>query len=451
MLFFCPGDRSICGPRQGKKTISPVGGFSENLSIGQDRRVDGKKEMQNRVSKRAWVARFSLSGNENGFVLVCGLLVLLVLVILSILGMLTTTTELRMATNDRSAKEVFYIAEGGIEDARSRLQASVSAFPIYDNFPSNASWRAFIGTETRAAAQGFQGGNGNHARYDPLNSSVDYVVTITHKLDPSGNILKWGDSNGDGAQEENTSVGENIYVIASTGRTPSGAEKTIRIEAVRFPSILAPAALYTKSPTNIQGNSTSVLGIDQCGGADVPGVLTQATVSQTGHPTITGSPPILENSGLGLDISTMVRQFSQNPQYAYNLSSATLTNMVWGTPVPGATPQSASICSQRNVVYFNTSSTYVKLAGGTSGCGILLVDGDLNINGGFHWYGIILVTGSVVFSGGGEKNVTGGIMAGGTVSADAVGGDASIVYCSQAGNQTHYLPLLTLRWVELFS
>jgi hypothetical protein len=80
-----------------------------------------------------------------------------------------------------------------------------------------------------------------------------------------------------------------------------------------------------------------------------------------------------------------------------------------------------------------------------------LVDGDLNVNGGFQWYGIILVTGSVVFSGGGEKNVTGGILAGGTVSADVVGGDASIVYCSQAGNQPNDLPLITLRWVELFS
>jgi len=403
------------------------------------------------VSKRARVPAFSLSGDETGFVLVYGLLVLLVLVILSISGMLSTTTELRMATNDRSAKNVFYIAEGGIEDARSRLQASASAFPIDDNQPSNANWKAFIGTETRAADKGFQAANGNHTRHDPLNTSVDYVVTITHKLDPSGNILKWGDTNGDGAQEENTSVGENIYVITSEGRTPSGAEKSIRVEAVRFPSILAPAALYTKAPTNILGNSTSILGIDQCGGADVPGVLTQATVSQIGHPTITGSPPIVENSGLGLDISTMVGQFSQNPYYRYNVNSGTLTNMVWGTPVPGATPQTASSCSQQNTVYFNTSSTYVKLAGGTSGCGILLVDGDLNINGGFHWYGIILVTGSVIFSGGGEKNVTGGILAGGMVSADAVGGDASIVYCSQAGIQTNYLPLLTLRWAELFS
>jgi hypothetical protein len=253
---------------------------------------------------------------------------------------------------------------------------------------------------------------------------MDYVVSITHKLDSSGNILKWGDINGDGAEEENTTVGEDIYVITSEGRTPQGAEKSVKIEAVRVPTLAAPAALYTKATTNIQGNSTYVQGLDQCGTNDVPGVLTKAK---------------------------MISQFSTNAKYSYNVNSATLTGMNWGSPTPGATPQNASSCSQHNVVYFNTSATYVKLAGQTSGCGILLVDGDLNVNGGFHWYGIILVTGSVVFSGGGEKNVTGGILAGGTVSADVVGGDASIVYCSQAGNQTNYLPLITLRWVELFS
>jgi hypothetical protein len=284
-----------------------------------------------------------------------------------------------------------------------------------------------------------------------LNSSIDYVVTITHKLDSSGNILRWGDTNGDGAPEENTSIGENIYVITSEGRSPSGAEKAVKIDAVKVPSITVPSALYTEANTIIQGNSTYITGMDQCSGADVPGVLTRATVSQNGHPQIYGDPPISGGSTLNMGISTLVSQLGSNAKYSYAVNSATLTGMNWGSPVAGATPQNASSCNQRNVVYFETSSTYVKLAGGSSGCGILLVNGDPNINGGFHWYGAIIVTGSVVFSGGGEKNVTGGILAGGSVSADMVGGDASIVYCSQALNQTNYLPLITLRWLELFS
>ncbi len=79
------------------------------------------------------------------------------------------------------------------------------------------------------------------------------------------------------------------------------------------------------------------------------------------------------------------------------------------------------------------------------------MEGDLALHGGFQWYGPILVTGSITFTGGGGKNLTGAVLAGGTVSADLVGGDANIVYCSQAvKDQTDYLPLVTLRWVELF-
>jgi Tfp pilus assembly protein PilX len=389
--------------------------------------------------------------NEKGAVLVTGLLVLLVLTILGMVAMMTTGMELRIARNDRSAKQVFYIAEAGLEDARSRMQTAVSPSPINDSSPTSTSWTAFVGTATRAAAKGYQSSNPNHALYTPLNSSMDYVVTITHKSDSSGNILRWGDINGDGALEENTSVGENIYVITSEGHTPSGAEKPVKIEAVRVPSISAPAALYTEANTIIQGNSTYITGMDQCSGPDVPGVLTRATVSQNGKPTIEGSPAIVQNSPLNLDISNLVKELGPNAKYSYPVNSATLTGMNWGSPVAGPTPQNASSCSERNMVYFETSSTYVKLAGQSSGCGILLVNGDLDINGGFHWYGIIIVTGSVIFSGGGEKNVTGGILAGGSVSADTLGGDASIVYCSQAGNQTNYLPLITLRWVELFS
>jgi hypothetical protein len=193
--------------------------------------------------------------------------------------------------------------------------------------------------------------------------------------------------------------------------------------------------------------------MDHCGSSSLPGIVTTNTLNRNGNPTITGSPQaIVEHSTQNIDVQAIIDQFGNKINYSYNLDSAILTGMNWGTPIPGATQQDASSCSSRNVVYFNTNSTYVKLRGGTNGCGILIVDGDLAVNGGFQWYGAILVTGSVSFTGGGGKNVTGAMLAGGTVSADLVGGDASIIYCSQAmWNQTEYLSLVTLRWAELFS
>jgi hypothetical protein len=62
-----------------------------------------------------------------------------------------------------------------------------------------------------------------------------------------------------------------------------------------------------------------------------------------------------------------------------------------------------------------------------------------------------VVTGSITFTGGGEKNVTGAMLAGGTAAVDIVGGNANIIYCSTAiSQQTDNMPMITLRWAEIF-
>jgi hypothetical protein len=77
---------------------------------------------------------------------------------------------------------------------------------------------------------------------------------------------------------------------------------------------------------------------------------------------------------------------------------------------------------------------------------VLLVEGDLEIDGDFSWYGAILVTGSLHLTGGGVKQVTGGIVVAGAATLDA-GAETSLVYCSEAIAQpTHSLPLRILTW-----
>jgi Tfp pilus assembly protein PilX len=407
------------------------------------------------MNKVLFLSRKFHAGNEKGAVLIVGLLVILVLTILSMAAMMSTGTELRIASNDRSAKQAFYVAEAGLEDARSRLQTSATASPIYDNQATNPNWTAFIGTEARSQAKGYENDNANYVRYDQLNSTnMDYVVTIRHKVDASNNILKLGDSNNDGILEENTTNGPNIFVITSEGHTSTGGIKPVRIEAAPMPPATAPAALYTKRLTTIQGTSTSVQGLDHCGNSHVTGVVTKETVTENGHPTINGSPlRTEEHSTTNIDVQHMIDEFKGPPRVTetYNVNSATYTGMHWGNPDPGADQQCASSCTDRHIVHFNTNNTYIKLAGGSSGCGMLLVEGDLQVEGGFQWYGLILVTGSITFTGGGGKNVTGAILSAGDAAIDMVGGDANIIYCSKAiKDQTEEMPLVTLRWVELF-
>lgn len=318
-------------------------------------------------------------GDQRGTALIASLLVIVLLVILSLAAMMSTGTELKLSANDRSAKQVFYMAESGTEDARSRLQVGASLSPINDTQPTSPNWTSFIGTAAMAAQAGYVNGNSNQTLYNQLNPSLGYVVTVKHKLDSHGNVLLWGDSNYDGVPEENTTIGQNIYVIKSQGYTSDGASKTVQIEASKVPSIPAPAALYTKDQTTIMGTSTFIMGMDHCGTSNVPGIITTATVNENGHPTITGSPsPIIQNSPLNIDVQGEVNYLKPSANYPYNVQSATLTGMNWGSPTSGATQQDATSCSSQNVVYFNTNSTYVKLAGGSQGCGVLLVQGSFD-------------------------------------------------------------------------
>ncbi len=416
------------------------------------------------MNKALLLRRIFQAGNERGAVLVVGLLIVLVLTILSMAAMMSTGTELKIAANDLSAKEAFYLAEAGVEEGRARLQVTSPLLPsfILDNQPAIANWTAFIGTVEKSQQNGYTGSI-NQVQYNQLNPpNLNYVVTITHKVgrnpcNPSGTtnyILKWGDKdcagNPDGILEENITTGNNIYVITSEGYTSTGATKSVRIECARVPPITAPAALYTKAQTTLHGASTTINGNDGCGTSNKPGIITMASVNQ-GAAQVSGSPPISVDPSINIDVQYMVNQFKGEANYSYNVASDNRSGMNWGTPT-GATGNPSS-CGVKNIVHFNTNSTYVKLTGQSSGCGILLVEGNLEVQGGFQWYGVILVTGSVTFKGGGEgvKNVTGAILAGGEVSADVIGGGADIIYCSSAiDDQTNNYPLVTLRWVELF-
>jgi len=361
--------------------------------------------------------------------------------------------EPRFASKSRWHKEIYHRAEAGLRDAKSRLQTGANGVSIHDRNPSNPKWMAFIGEAGQAIAKGYQSHNSNHSRYDRLDSTLDYVATVRHKLDESGKVLKWGDMNNDGRPEENTTGGESIYVITSEGFGRNGASKALSIEAAKVPPIKAAAALYSKAEATLQGSSTYVQGLDPCGARPVPGVLSMEGVRLNGGPAISGFPSTtVEDSPVHMDVQYQVNQFKRRANHQYNVNSATLQGKDWGSPAPGAAPRDPSSCSLRNIVYFNTNGTYVRLSGGSHGCGILLVEGDLSVHGGFQWYGIILVTGSITFTGGGGKNVTGAVMAGGRVSADLVGGDANIIFCSRAvRDQTDALPLVVLRWVDPFS
>ena len=111
-------------------------------------------------------------------------------------------------------------------------------------------------------------------------------------------------------------------------------------------------------------------------------------------------------------------------------STGTTTN--WGAPVHTVP---ANACENYFPIIYakGTSTSKLNLTGG-KGQGILLVDGDLEISGGFEFYGPVIVRGRIKATGtsGGGK-LTGAVMAANVEIADnQVLGDATIKYSSCA-------------------
>ena len=398
--------------------------------------------------------------NEKGVVFPVALAFLAILALLGATAVVITTLDIKIGGSYKASARAFYAAQAGIEEARARLRAN-AADPIVDSQPSSPNWRAYIGIEAKAQGKGYD--PSQHGIYTSLQSDpdLDYTVMIEHQTDtgapPTGQILYWGDSNGDGIPERNITIGEHIYLITSYGAA-GDLEKTVKAEITRLPPVTTPSALYVEADTTVQGSSTHIIGTDGCGGSDKPGIVTtqdSGSITLNGSPEITGEPNI-SYTGTNMDIESMVDSFKELADFTYTVNSTTHTASTtpgpgddWGTPIQGATLQDPSSCGCSNIVHYNTNGTFVRLSGGVSGCGILLVEGDLEMSGNFSWNGIIIATGSVTFTGGGNKNITGALLAGESADADLVGGNSNIVYCSSAiNNQTQNRALRVLTWKE---
>jgi hypothetical protein len=402
-----------------------------------------------------------LTEGAKGMIFVCVLGFLGILALLGTTVFLMTTTEMKIGRNFKYGERAFYSALAGCEEARARLRGD-SPHPIYGPSPGNSGRKAYIGTAPHAKDEGYDASNGLHARYDSLSSDFDYTVEIRHQTDASGNALYWGDAHGDGIPGKNTAVGENIYLVRSRAAS-GGLRKLVEIETTRVPPLPVPAALYAESTVCVQGANAYVNGEDGCGSHGLAAIVVTGdagSVTTVNSPVITGvggSNPDVTYGGKDLDIQRIVDAFKGSADFIYALSAADHgppdapgPGDGWGHPAPGATIQDPSSCTDNRTVYYETGGTYIRLYDGVMGCGFLLVEGDLEIDGDFAWYGPIVVTGSILFTGGGTKQITGALLAGGAVVVGVGGGQTSIVYCSEAiEDQTKNQPLLILSWKEV--
>jgi len=195
-------------------------------------------------------------------------------------------------------------------------------------------------------------------------------------------------------------------------------------------------AIFTQNSVGVIGNSGST--ITSYGNDPTSGTTTQV------GPSVQGVNP-WPNS---LNINNLISKYS---------AGASIPNFTCtGTQDLTTTPATYKDCGTQSSQTFGTYPTglpnepapgsytpvteyipgSVHLTSAANGSGILIVDGDLDINGGLNWYGLILVRGKVSFTGGAgaSTNLYGAILAGDDVNAtnqpqtDGFGGSINFQY-----------------------
>ena len=140
---------------------------------------------------------------------------------------------------------------------------------------------------------------------------------------------------------------------------------------------------------------------------------------------IKDTPPLIDDYPFRLENRYSLDEDNIN-QYVNALKSTAVVTIT--SDQSGVNYGSAS---NHIVCYSDTSNPYnvggLKLQN-TTGYGVLLVDGDLVLGGGFDWNGVILVAGTMTFNGGGNTiNIRGAVLANQTVT---INGSLDIRYDS---------------------
>ncbi len=375
--------------------------------------------------------------NQNGFILIAALTLLAALILVGATAFLVASTNVKVGGNFRTNQMALQVAMAGVERAREILrQANMTS----------ANTASF--SEELAARVGSNGqlndplsttddlnvitGNTSSASMTVGSSTVSYVVYLTNDSNDSNGWLSTTDAN-------------KRALLTSIATGPNNSRAIVRTVVEVFPMVSSPATIYTKGDVTGNGSSLTVSGNDACnGGTNLGTIYAKGDWDPNGTPTLTGNPATpTENGTLDLDIAGIISKLKAS-------ANVTLTSDTHNETYGSST--------NYQIVYSNTSSPNnvngLNLSNVT-GWGILLVDGDLELDGGFNWNGIILATGAVRLNGGGGPNavnIAGQLLSGtSTVTDISLNGSNNITYNScYVKNATAQAPLKVLSWKQTF-
>ena len=378
--------------------------------------------------------------DERGMALAVAIFALVVVGALVAGAFFAGTQEQRVGENQRRVQTSFGVAEAGVQEVVLGWDATSNN--KRPNYPPDS-----VAIATRVAPNG----TGTYFGY-------------SYKMGPNIFLLNV--------------IGRDKSTVAGGTAAGAGAQQRLglitRIAPVQFGIA---ASLTTQGSVKVGGNA-QINGADQspsgwasCDppGPNQAGVRDQGgQVSSNGNGTVSGNPPIVNDPSInnntfsdfgGATFAQLAARatitlpggnYATAPVLNGNGScnKAVLTN--WGDGLnPGA-----ACGSYFPIIYLSGTTTL----NNTQGQGILLVDGDLNIQGSYEFYGVVIIQGDLKTSGGGatEAHFWGGVMAkNADLSVQNLTGKATLNFSScailQALQATSAISMMRSRgWTQLF-
>lgn len=376
---------------------------------------------------------------ESGIVLIAVLALVAILAFVGTVSVITTNTDVKISSNYKTSVQALYAAHAGIEEARTRLRGtSSSADYVGDPDPNpDENWSAYILTSNFWQTSDDPNYNTNYKNYIPtvvgtntaivansLQTGISYWVKIRHKreydAEQAGHTATsphYYDNDGDMATHTAGVPGNIVYygygdplapttavqftsssppakykpveIITSYGYSRSSLNK-MEIEVVHYPGLPIVAPLYSKGTVTVNG-SGSFYGTDTCSAPSLPPIYTKSpyTVDTNGTSyAYGGNLPSPETGPLDIDVTEYINVMKDN---------ATIT--ITSDPTPGTNYGNSS---NYVICYANMNELTLN---NVTGFGILLVEGNLDLGGGFTWNGLILVTGKIKMNGGGSNPI----------------------------------------------
>lgn len=413
---------------------------------------------------------YSPTANQEGSALIIVMFSLLVISTIGLSMAYSIEKDVNSSSNELLANQAYYAAEAGLNDAYDIIRGNRCPQDSTDNC-ANAALTSNQINLLIASTASTSNVTADTVAYPRLSRWLNYSATtedgvvILNPTQSSNNRLSY--------RLQLTRIGADVE-IASTGFAPLGARRTLRMRVTdsgggitqyNLGTIPAVITLLGNNPEGTAGNSAahSLNGADCVPGTEKPILgavgatnaqyLWQNSFDSNRTNTWDTTLPVSTTTGVVADISTPNAAMNVTGQIPFNNSATNARAFIAAMTAVAHTVVPDGGSASSSVLGSATDPKIVVVQGDASfssgnGAGILIVQGDLTLNGNFSYDGLIFVlgTGQVRRNGGGNGEIRGGMLVG-AFTADSPtfnlpaevdtggGGNSLIRYCSDAINK----------------